>query len=80
MDGAYKVGVVIPTHPLPPAATRKICGALTPCGNVSAMTNTEPAPEAKSISGNVCGKCGLYKNARYQGYTAEEVAPYLCTC
>lgn len=44
------------------------------------MTNTEPAPETKSISGNVCGKCGCYKNARYQGYTAEEVAPYLCDC
>ena len=76
MAGAYKVGVVIPTHPLPPATTRKICGALTPCGNVSAMTNSEP----KSISGNICGKCGRYKNATYTGYTAEEIAPYLCDC
>lgn len=40
------------------------------------MTNSEP----KSISGNICGKCGKYKNATYTGYTAEEIAPYLCDC
>ena len=40
MDVPYKVGVVLPPHPLSPATTRKILPALTPCGNVSAMTTT----------------------------------------